>query len=107
MDGFVLLLTLFLFCITLWNYSVQHLRTFNSTHWLICDYSLYAGCRRCRRRRRHHQLHQHINVGVAGDGGAGEHGGGGGDPTARAVGAEARGLVLPRAPPYFVLRARF
>ena len=91
MDGFVLLLTLFLLCITLWNYSVQHLRTFNSTHWLICDYSFYAGC------RRHHQLLQHINVGVAGDGG------GGGDPTARAVGAEARGLVLPRAPPYFVL----
>lgn len=26
-----------------------------------------------------------------------------GGPTARAVGAEARGLVLPRAPPYFVL----
>ena len=93
----MLLLTLFLLCITLWNYSVQHLRTFNSTHWLICDYSFYAGY------RRHRQLHQHINVGVAGDGGAGEHGGGGGDPTARAVGAEARGLVLPRAPPYFVL----
>ena len=40
----------------------------------------------------------YTNVDVAGDGG--------GDPTARAVGAGTRGLVLRRAPPYFV-RARF
>ena len=41
----------------------------------------------------------YTNVDVAGDGG-------GGDPTAREVGAGTRGLVLRRAPPYFV-RARF